>query len=80
MKKYFSILVLLTATTILSYGQANTTLSNLASATAVNQNLIPSNNNVLNLGSTGKSWKTLYLDNNLFLKDTLFIHRIPMRI
>src|SRR6478609_2744094 len=74
MKKYFSLLGLLMAATILSYGQANTSLSNLTSPTSVNQDLLPGGNNIRNLGSIAKSWKTLYIDGSIYLKDTLFLH------
>ena len=53
---------------------ANTALSNLASPIAVNQHLLPDANNKRNLGSFNKSWRSLYLDSEIYLKDYLFIH------
>ena len=43
---------------------ANTSLSNLT-ATSVNQSLIPSANNVVDIGSSTKSWRNAYLSGNL---------------
>ena len=57
------------------FGQANTSLSNLSSPTAANQHLQPDANNKRNLGSASKSWRILYLDSAIYLKDSLFIHR-----
>jgi len=57
------------------FGQANTSLSNLSSPTAANQHLLPDANNKRNLGSASKSWRILYLDSAIYLKDSLFIHR-----
>jgi len=70
-KSLFSLLFL-TITGVISYGQANVNLSNL-STTSINQNLLPSNNNNKNLGSTGKSWKDVYLDGNVWLDDVIFM-------
>jgi hypothetical protein len=52
---------------------ANTSLSNLA-ATSVNQHVLPDANNKRNLGSFNKSWRALYLDSEIYIKDYLFIH------
>ena len=54
--------------------QANTALSNLASTTAINHSLYPKDNNVRDLGSAFKSWRVLYLDSAIYLKDSLFMH------
>ena len=54
--------------------QANTTLSNLVSPTAINQDLSPNSNNVHNLGSVAENWKILYIDNSIYLKGALFLH------
>ena len=54
--------------------QANQKLSNL-SPTAVNQSLLPGTNNSINLGSTSLRWKTLHLENYLYLKGSLTMHR-----
>ena len=74
MKKHFYFLVLLTTATVLLYGQAATDLSNLTGPTAINQHLLPASNNARNLGSASKSWKVLYLDSAIYLKDSLFMH------
>jgi hypothetical protein len=49
------------------FAQANTTLSNLTSPTAVNVSLLPGSDNSKSLGSTNKSWKDIYLDGDLYL-------------
>ncbi|HEX5150936.1 MAG TPA: tail fiber domain-containing protein [Parafilimonas sp.] len=74
MKTVLQVTIIFIAITSLSYGQANTTLSNLVSPTAVNQSLIPNNNNGRDLGSAGKSWRSLYIDSNVYLRDVRFIH------
>jgi hypothetical protein len=56
---------------------ANRTLSNLNSPTAVNQSLIPGTNNIINLGSGGRSglnWNNIYLGNALYLKGKITLH------
>jgi len=50
----------------LGYSQANTTLSNLVSPTAVNVDLLPGTTNVRNIGSTAKMWKNLFLDSAIY--------------
>jgi hypothetical protein len=70
--------VLLTCYTVSSNAQnANRTLSNLTSPTAVNQSLIPGTNNTINLGSGGRggiNWKNLYLGNALYLDGEITIY------
>lgn len=67
MKKYFTFSLCIAIISFQVNGQANTTLSNLTSPTAINANLLPANNNI-NLGSANKSWKNLYVDGNSYLK------------
>src|SRR5690242_17029819 len=79
MKKIFTLpaafMSMLIITSSLCYAQnANTSLSNLASPTAVNQHILPDGNNKRNLGSFNRSWRALYLDSEIYLKDYLFIH------
>ena len=74
--KQLSLVLLLVFTSVFSqrvYSQANTALSNLTS-TSINQSLLPSSNNNLSLGSTTRSWRFIYLDSALYLKDLLTIH------
>jgi hypothetical protein len=69
--------MLLTCHAINSKAQANETLSNLISPTAVNQSLLPGTSNTINLGSGGRgalSWKNLYLGNALYLKGKITLH------
>ncbi|MBK9732468.1 MAG: tail fiber domain-containing protein [Chitinophagaceae bacterium] len=50
-----------------TFAQANTSLSNLVSPTAVNQSLLPGTDNKSSLGTSAKSWKDLYLDGYLYI-------------
>ena len=50
-----------------SFSQANTSLSNLASATAVNHSLVAGTTNSLSLGSSTIGWHNLYLNNAIYL-------------
>jgi hypothetical protein len=69
MKKHFTLSLCITIIVLQATAQsANKTLSNLISPTAVNVNLLPQNNNTQNLGSSGKSWKNLYVDGKSYLK------------
>lgn len=52
---------------------ANTALSNLISPTSVNQTLFPSSDNALDLGSSSKSWKNIYLDGSVYLNSIRFL-------
>jgi hypothetical protein len=47
---------------------AKTNLSNLASTTSINSNLLPSKNNQKNLGSKSKKWKKGYFRDTVFAK------------
>ena len=65
--------VLLLAISSLSYGQsANTSLSNLASPTAINQHLLPGTGK-LNLGSASKSWHNFYAGGSIFIDGFRFL-------
>jgi hypothetical protein len=69
MKKHFTLSLCITIIVLQATAQsANKTLSNLTSPTAVNVNLLPQNNNTQNLGSSGKSWKDVYVDGKSYLK------------
>jgi hypothetical protein len=56
-----------------SHAQANQKLSDLLAPTAVNQNLVPGNNN-LDLGNSTRQWKNLYLRDSLYLNGILTMH------
>ena len=58
-----------------AFGQANTSLNNLAATTAVNAPILPLTNNTKNLGSTAYSWMNIYLDGNIFIGDAPFLKR-----
>ncbi|HEX5155520.1 MAG TPA: tail fiber domain-containing protein [Parafilimonas sp.] len=45
---------------------ANKTLSNLAAVTKVNVSLLPGTNASIDLGSSAKAWRNIYLDGSLF--------------
>src|SRR5690349_8574719 len=65
--------VLLMAISSLTHGQsANTTLSNLASPTSINQHLLPAGNK-LNLGSAGKAWKNIYAGGDIYIDGFKFL-------
>ncbi len=55
------------AWTSVSPNSANNTLSNLASPTAVNDNLLPMTDSSVNLGSADSSWKSLYLKGKIYI-------------
>jgi hypothetical protein len=74
MKTILQMTIIFLAIAPLSYGQANTSLSNLVSPTTVNQSLIPNNNNGRDLGTATKSWRSIYLDSIVYLRDARFIH------
>jgi hypothetical protein len=68
MKKHFTLSLFTAALAMSATAQnANTFLSNLTSPTAVNEHLLPQNNNTKNLGSSGKSWKNLYVAGRSYL-------------
>ena len=58
------------------HAQANQTLSNLTSPTAVNQSLLPGTTNALDLGSNTKRWKNIYLGTGIYLKTCVRVNRI----
>ena len=54
-------------------GFAKTNLSNLASTTSINANLLPSSNNTKNLGSKAKNWKKGYFKDTVFVKSLMAV-------
>lgn len=52
---------------------ANSTLSNLASPTAVNKALLPGSASAIDLGSATQTWRNIYLDGNLYLDGYRFL-------
>lgn len=76
-KKLSSIILLVFITSVVTYNaqrHANTALSNLVSPTSVNQSLLPSTDNIINLGSVANSWRSVYLDSQIYIKNILAIH------
>jgi hypothetical protein len=67
-KKLLPVIIgaLLICYNITSNAQANQTLSNLTSPTAINQSLLPKSVSVFNLGSNSKTWHRLYLDGSIY--------------
>ncbi len=57
-----------------SNAQANNTLSNLTSPTAVNQSLLPGTAHSKNLGNSTNQWQYLYLYGRIYLNGTLTMH------
>jgi trimeric autotransporter adhesin len=74
MKKIVSALLFISVVASNSYSQANTALSNLVSPTSINQTLTPASNNGLALGSAARSWRFLYIDSQIYIKDLVAIH------
>ncbi|MGB3075243.1 MAG: tail fiber domain-containing protein, partial [Chitinophagales bacterium] len=52
---------------------ANTTLSNLTSPTAINLSLFPASSATTDLGSASNKWRDVYLDGFLYLDGTKFL-------
>ena len=53
---------------------ANTSLSNLVHPTAVNAHLLPGLSNMYDLGSAGFSWRSLYLNDAVYINGLRFLH------
>lgn len=68
MKKHLVLSLYIAAVALQATGQTNTQLSNLASPTAINADLLPNNDSSKNLGSSAKSWKDIYVDGKSYLK------------
>ncbi|MEP7128003.1 MAG: hypothetical protein ABI729_04005, partial [Chitinophagales bacterium] len=76
--KLHIVLVILLAIFILrgtqsSAQNANTTLSNLTSPTAVNLSLLPGTSATIDLGSASKTWRDAYLGGFLYLDGSKFL-------
>jgi hypothetical protein len=54
-------------------GGVNTSLSNLTAPTAINAGLLPKTNNSINIGSSAKGWKNIYIDSALYIGGTQFL-------
>lgn len=54
-----------TAWAAITAGRANIALSNLSASTAVNQSLVPGVDNSIDLGSSTKAWRKLYLKDSV---------------
>jgi hypothetical protein len=52
---------------------ANSSLSNLAATTAINAGLLPGTDNSISLGSSGKGWANIYIDDALYMGGTQFL-------
>lgn len=53
---------------------ANTSLSNLVHPTAINADLLPGISNTRDLGSSALGWKSLYLNDAVYLNGLRFLH------
>lgn len=71
--KFFFVMAALIGTTTAAFAQANTSLSNLTNPTSVNQSLIPSANNSIDLGSSTLGWKSIYLKGSVYIAGDKFI-------
>jgi hypothetical protein len=75
--KFYWLIILVICVSKESHAQnANTNLSNLTSPTKVNVSLLPSKDSAVNLGSTNKSWKDLFIKGRIYLADTPTIYSI----
>ncbi len=78
MKKLFSSLIVLSVALLITFNtsaqSANTSLSNLASATKINHSLTPGTTNSLSLGTSTIGWRNLYLTNGLYVDNHRFIN------
>ncbi len=74
MKKFYIVMMLLAyCLQQVSAQNANRSLSNLTSPTAVNVDLLPKTDDSLNLGNAAKSWKDIYADGSLYLGGARFL-------
>ncbi|MFT3750368.1 MAG: hypothetical protein QM768_18780 [Agriterribacter sp.] len=69
-----ALLVIITGYYQQVFSQANTSLSNLISPTAINQSLTPGVTNTQDLGSTAKNWKNIYVGTGYYLKNFRIIY------
>lgn len=63
----------LISTTVDVHAQANTSLSNLATPTAVNTHLLPGTNAARDFGSSSLNWRSIYFSDTIFLRGYKFI-------
>src|SRR5947208_516711 len=68
------IILLLTFVDGKTIAQANISLSNLTSPTAVNQSLLPGTTNSKNLGGSSNQWKYFYLYGRIYINGILTMH------
>ena len=59
-----------TAWAAITSGRANTSLSNLSASTAVSQSLVPGVDSAIDLGSSTKAWRKLYLKDSVAIGTT----------
>ncbi len=77
MKKFTSAALTALLLTNINYhvaAQANTSLSNLAAPTSVNQSLVPNVTGTLDLGSGANTWRYAYIGSRIYLNGSLTIH------
>lgn len=55
--------------------QANASLNNLSSPVGITANFLPGTNNSINIGSTVKSWKNIYLSKGIYIKGNYVFSR-----
>ena len=74
-RKFYSVLLftLPLIAVIKTHAQANTNLSNLASPTAINQDLLPSAGKLRSVGTASRGWNYIYIDTALFLGGARFL-------
>lgn len=73
MKRFNAILLAIICLKTTFAQNANQSLSNLNTVTAVNASLLPGNDSDINIGSVSKSWKDIYLDGSIYIGGSRFI-------
>lgn len=74
MKKPLLLLLLTVVVLIRTHAQnANQSLSNLISPTAINVSLLPGADNSISLGSSAKAWKNIYMKGDIYVNGLPFI-------
>src|SRR6478735_6825198 len=53
---------------------ANKSLSNLASTTAINSNLLPGTDSAISLGNSSLNWRNLFMKGGIYINKALTLH------
>ena len=58
---------------------ANKSLSNLASATAINSSLLPGTDSAISLGNSSMNWRNLFMKGGIYINQALTLHATGMK-